>query len=273
MVTDDTGAVLAHVLPNGMQATSDDLQLDAQTWAAHFGRDAFDNHCSNHEHDCTETCIKYVKKKLEAKESLRSNKVPSCRFWFFRIKKLNLTGQCKAVRRRGKPLVAEPFIEESDDRNQQCRCQVKRLQPFRSASNDVAQVTSRCNVDYQFLACAPAAVSTGDAPQLAISNALATASTSDAAQFAISNTNVSQSFDSSQLQKRRRLTKKTNVLIKQSAQKQKTKTTRKWFYRGGALHAGEQATMESFAAAFQKAYAMDFYITKYQGKMMEALTP
>ena len=31
--------------------------------------------------------------------------------------------------------------------------------------------------------------------------------------------------------------------------------------------------MESFAVAFRKAYAMDFYITKYQGKMMEALTP
>ena len=31
--------------------------------------------------------------------------------------------------------------------------------------------------------------------------------------------------------------------------------------------------LESFAVAFRKAYAMDFYITKYQGKMMEALTP
>ena len=30
---------------------------------------------------------------------------------------------------------------------------------------------------------------------------------------------------------------------------------------------------QSFAAAFRKQYAMDFYITKYQGKQMEALTP
>jgi hypothetical protein len=31
--------------------------------------------------------------------------------------------------------------------------------------------------------------------------------------------------------------------------------------------------LQSFASAFRKAYAMDFYITKYQGKMMESLTP
>ena len=35
--------------------------------------DIFHNHCTNHEHDCTETCIKYVKKKLEAKQRLRSS--------------------------------------------------------------------------------------------------------------------------------------------------------------------------------------------------------
>ena len=35
--------------------------------------DVFHNHCTNHEHDCTETCIKYVKKKLEAKQRLRSS--------------------------------------------------------------------------------------------------------------------------------------------------------------------------------------------------------
>ena len=31
--------------------------------------------------------------------------------------------------------------------------------------------------------------------------------------------------------------------------------------------------LESFAAAFRKAFGMDFYITKYQGKMMQSLTP
>jgi hypothetical protein len=35
----------------------------------------------------------------------------------------------------------------------------------------------------------------------------------------------------------------------------------------------ERACIKGFAASFQKAAAMDFYITKYQGKLMEALTP
>ena len=84
---------------------------------------------------------------MKAQQSLRANKVPSCRFWFFRIKRMLVEGWEKAVRRRGKPLVTTPGIEESDDRNQQCRCQAKREQPFRSASNDVCQVCDRSNVD------------------------------------------------------------------------------------------------------------------------------
>ena len=106
-----------------------------RAWAAPFGHDAFHNHCSNHEHNCTSTCVKYVKKKLEAQQSLHANRVPSCRFWFFRIKRMRVQGREKAVRRRGKPLVTTPGIEGNDDRNQQCRCQVKRRQPFRSTSN------------------------------------------------------------------------------------------------------------------------------------------
>ena len=77
---DETGQVIATLNPDSTQCTSEDLQKDARAWAAHFGPDAFHNHCSNHEHDCTSTCVKYVKKKLEAQQSLRANKVPSCRF-------------------------------------------------------------------------------------------------------------------------------------------------------------------------------------------------
>ena len=40
-----------------------------------------------------------------------------------------------------------------------------------------------------------------------------------------------------------------------------------------ALPPEEQACVMSFAASFRKAAAMDFYITKYQGKPMESLTP
>ena len=119
--------------------------------AAHFAQHVFNSHGANHEHDCTETCIKYVKKKFEAEQSLRSNKVPSCRFWFFHV----VTIKGKRRRRRGKPLVPEPYIADTDDRTQEFRCQVHREQPFRSTTNDATQATDTCNVDFQFLACAP----------------------------------------------------------------------------------------------------------------------
>ena len=156
------------------------------------------------------------------------------------------------MRRRGKPLVAEPFIEESDERNQQARCQVKRVQPFRSTSNDVAQVGDRCNVDYQFLVCAPAAASTDGTPQSADSSS---AAPPDA-----------PALQSVQPQKRRRLAKKTDAGSQNLARMQKPNNTKKWCYAIGAVHSQAPAVLESFAVAFRKAYAMDFYITKYQGK-------
>ena len=44
------------------ECTKEDLESDAKLWATHFSYDARNNHCSNHEHDCKETCVKYVKK-------------------------------------------------------------------------------------------------------------------------------------------------------------------------------------------------------------------
>ena len=48
---------------------------------------------------------------------------------------------------------------------------------------------------------------------------------------------------------------------------------KKWLYACGPLQAEDQAVVESFQVAFQKAFSIDFYITRYQGKMMESLTP
>ena len=239
---DEDGKVLAVLKPDGTDANQEDLESDAAAWASHFGHDSFNNHCTNHEHNCTETCVKYVKQKLEAKLSLRSNKVPSCRFWYFRVKKLKL----KRVRRRGKPLVSSPHVEETDDRNQQFRCQLKRGHPLRSTSNDVCQVSDRCNVDYQFLGCAPVQCSDeNDAPQLV---------PSDVAP------------------QRKRLTKKTKDITKRRHPTYRTKGGVKWLY-GCDTKKFNAKLLLSFSAAFRKAYAMDFYITKYQGKMMESLTP
>ena len=100
--------------------------------------------CFNHEHAGQDTCVNNVKNKLEALRDLKKrNFVPTCRFWFFRILPLrqlvNNDWKVVRVRRRGKPLAFEPYIETSAERNEQYRIMVKRCQPFRSATSDVAQ--------------------------------------------------------------------------------------------------------------------------------------
>ena len=62
-------------------------------------------------------------------------------------------------------------------------------------------------------------------------------------------------------------------MTKQHSLKKRHKNEHKWFYGCSSLHPRDKPLLQSFASAFRKAYAMDFYITKYQGKMMESLTP
>ena len=95
------------------------------------------------------------------------------------------------------------FIEEDDDRKQQFRCQVVREQPFRSTSSDVSQVTDRCNVDYQFLPCAPPLppdTEDSDVVQLAVDSALAMPASDSA---------TTQQGDAPQSAARRRVRTKT----------------------------------------------------------------
>ena len=107
------------------------------------------------------------------------------------------------------------------------------MQPwFRSASNDVSQSCDRCNVDYQFLPCAP----------------------SDSSQLIVA------PIDSSAHTSQRSLTLTAKA---------------RWMSGCDFHHDAADVTpmLASFAAAFRKAFAMDFYITNYQGKMMQSLTP
>ena len=164
-------------------------------------------------------------------------------------------------------MVHSPFIAETDERNQDCRCQVKREQPFRSTTNDVSQSCATCNVDFQFLSCAPPEPFEDTTPSRA----------DDAIQIVLTQANdVGQDVQKMQNDKkiiRRRLTKKGPHLTKQHGLYKKHKNEHKWFYACSSLHPRDKPLLQSFASAFRKAYAMDFYITKYQGKMMESLTP
>jgi len=252
---DEQGKITAVLKGDGTAASGEELEADAQQWASHFAQDVFNNHCTNHEHDCTETCIKYAKKKLEARQSLRSHKVPSCRFWYFRVKCIH----GKKRRRRGKPLVSQPYIEETDDRNQQFRCQCRREQPFRSTSNDVCQVTDRCNVDFQFLFCAPS-LPPAESPQ----------SNGSASQPAAA---VPGKDEASRPPKRRRLTQKTPACHQRPVHKRAADDSPSWFPSATSLSSSERACIRSFAASFQKAHAIGYYITKYCCKPLEVLTP
>ena len=144
--TAESGEVEHALLPNGTVASKADLSAEAAMWALHYAVHVRRGMCFNHEHACVETCVKNVKNKLEALANLRKNNaVPTCRFWFFRVLFLiKLVGDVLRrvkVRRRGKALVSEPYIETDHERNDQYRCKVKREQPFRGCSSDVAQVS------------------------------------------------------------------------------------------------------------------------------------
>ena len=161
--------------------------------------------------------------------------------------------------------MSKAYVEETDDRHQKHRIQVRREQPFRSASTDVGQVCNRCNVDYQFLPCAPSEATTehpGDALQSGASEA------GGASQPAAAVSGASQPAEAAPA--RRRIRGKT---APQRQRPRKLVPECKWCYGVSRLAARVAQTLRSFADAFRKAMAMDFYITKYQGKMMEALTP
>ena len=254
---DEAGQINGILMPDGTEANQDAVDADAVAWATHFARDTFNNHCSNHEHNCIETCVKYVKKKQEAKLSLRSTKVPSCRFRYYRVKQIHK----KRVRRRGKPLVSKPFVEGSDARNEQFRCQLKRETPLRSTSNDVCQSCDRCNCDFQYLVCAPPDDALEDDAALLVPDN----QPSDCVPPCVAlKDDATELVPDDQPAKRRRLTKKTPGGTKNKGPK--------WLYGCDAKRINPKLLL-NFSEAFRKAYGMDFYITKYQGKMMESLTP
>lgn len=85
------------------------------------------------------------------KDSIRSNAAPPCRFWFFRIVEVLLQGTKRKVRRRGKHVCNEPFVQTSNEHNELGLVQPRRCNPFRGPTSDIAQSALRCNFDYRFM--------------------------------------------------------------------------------------------------------------------------
>jgi hypothetical protein len=158
-VVDPSGGVTAFRMPDGEQATPEQIQDDCIAWSTSFARDQRANFIQNHDHDCTNTCVKYEKKKKKGNateppqrsgQKLTGPEVPKCRFRFYRTIPLSIAGFIKYVIRRGKDLVKKAFIATGNDENEYGKAMVPRDSPFRSSSDDVLQATLRCNADKQY---------------------------------------------------------------------------------------------------------------------------
>ena len=160
-IHDEDGKVEGLRLPNGTEATAADVEQDAKMWARAFARDARSCFLQNHDHDCTDTCVKYAAKQSQQKADGETAKpkasswiVPPCRFFFFVILIFKVFEGSREVTRRvlrrGKKLVSKAYIAATNDRNEHGSFVPERRHPFRSSSSDVHQVVFRCNGDVQF---------------------------------------------------------------------------------------------------------------------------
>ena len=171
-------------------------------------------------------------------------------------------------------MVWEPYVETSEERNDRFRCKVKREQPFRSATNDVCQGGDRCNTDFQFLPTAPllpeeVCEEDSEALQGAVPQAGASApepgvqeGTSASEHGVVCAEGMAGEPGGGQnVGRRRRLQRIGASLVALGV------------HVVGPLSAEAAEVLQCTTDAFRKAMAMDYYITKYQSKVMEALAP
>ena len=82
-----------------------------------------------------------------------------CRFFFYVVLVFHVVEQAVErvvrVRRRGKEIIKEPYIANSNTHNELGRVQVERHTPFRGPTSDVSQCAVRSNFDFQFMPRAP----------------------------------------------------------------------------------------------------------------------
>ena len=153
-VFDAATGELQHFLADlqGNVATTADFERDARVFEECFGRDVRFLHHHNHDHDCSGTCVKNVKKKTaeQLANLLKANRAPPCRFEFYHIVCLIILTKRMVIRRRGKEIVQQPHILSLTSRNQLGLVALERPQPFRSASSDCGLAVLRCNNDFRY---------------------------------------------------------------------------------------------------------------------------
>ena len=144
--------------------TAEEIRMDAEGWALAFTRDVRALHQLNHSHECSQTCLKNVKKedKGSMQRALLRGQTVACRFFFFVILQFRVVLEgvgevLKRIRRRGRELVAKPFVAATDERNAFGCVQPRRRNPFRSSSTDVGLAGVRSNFDYKFVVRVPPA--------------------------------------------------------------------------------------------------------------------
>ena len=248
----EDGSILHFNLPDGTKASAQTVLNEGLQWGRAYAHDVRLAQLNNHDHACTSTCVQYNKDKFAAKDSLRPDAVPNCRFWFVRIMTFSIASGGRLtrvrIRRRGKKLVKEPFVQDTDDHNEFGRAAVPRTLPFTSTTTDVGGCAARSNMDCQYLERAPPAPQ--DPP--------------DAIE-----TTTQQPGD----------TQDHGITTGDRGTQQKSKSVRQesWLYRSGAKRVVQsiikQSMLATTKAIYRASHCCDFYITKYVAKPMQHVQP
>ena len=154
-VFDTSTGELKHFLVDVLDkpAARGDFHADAIVFEQCFGLDVRFLHNHNHDHECSGTCVKNVKKKTaqDLAKLLRSNRAPPMPFLFHTHSRIGVGKQKKKIRRRGKEIVGAPHILSTTVRNEVGSVALERPQPFKSASSDCSLAVLRCNNGFRYM--------------------------------------------------------------------------------------------------------------------------
>ncbi len=258
----ENGEVTTAVSADGQSVSAQEYRQDAERFALSFARDTRALHGHNHDHNCSFTCIKYVKAAVKNVAEAGLNTITNivCRFFFYVTLVFMVledgVERVRRVRRRGKARVMEPYVANTHEHNELGRVQVERQTPFRGATTDVGQCGPRCNVDCQFM------------PRAAV--LAAEDSSLDEQHDAAATPLAAQSPDAERADAENTTARKLAVRAKKTLTYDKAEA----FY-GIRLQLPCNAAMRqaarSMLAMWQAAHNTDYYITKYGTKALEQL--